>query len=111
MIHPRACAVSHHQQARSLRRQKQQRRNFFFIQNGKLQIADGVHGATLFEFNAVEFSAVEFNADKFVSAEFGARKRTRTSTPLREPGPEPGASANSAIRAQAARAHLKLHAY
>src|SRR5579864_8545544 len=31
---------------------------------------------------------------------FGARKRTRTSTPLREPGPEPGASANSAIRAQ-----------
>jgi hypothetical protein len=30
----------------------------------------------------------------------GARKRTRTSTPLREPGPEPGASANSAIRAQ-----------
>src|SRR5579859_536371 len=33
---------------------------------------------------------------------FGARKRTRTSTPLREPGPEPGASANSAIRAQRA---------
>jgi hypothetical protein len=29
----------------------------------------------------------------------GARKRTRTSTPLREPGPEPGASASSAIRA------------
>src|SRR5450755_1651910 len=35
----------------------------------------------------------------FISADFGARKRTRTSTPLREPGPEPGASANSAIRA------------
>src|SRR5258707_15086434 len=30
----------------------------------------------------------------------GARKRTRPSTPLREPGPEPGASASSAIRAQ-----------
>ncbi len=30
---------------------------------------------------------------------YGARKRTRTSTPLREPGPEPGASASSAIRA------------
>ena len=29
----------------------------------------------------------------------GARKRTRTSTPLRELGPEPSASANSAIRA------------
>ena len=31
--------------------------------------------------------------------DFGARKRTRTSTPLREPAPEAGASANSAIRA------------
>jgi hypothetical protein len=31
---------------------------------------------------------------------FGARKRTRTSTPLRELGPEPSASANSAIRAR-----------
>src|ERR1700687_3295733 len=30
----------------------------------------------------------------------GARKRTRTSTPLRELGPEPSASASSAIRAQ-----------
>ena len=31
----------------------------------------------------------------------GARKRTRTSTPLRELRPERSASANSAIRAQA----------
>src|ERR1700731_1096488 len=30
---------------------------------------------------------------------FGARKRTRTSTPLRELAPEASASANSAIRA------------
>ena len=43
MIHPRARSVSHHQQTRSLRRQEQQRRNFVFIQNGKLQFADGVH--------------------------------------------------------------------
>jgi hypothetical protein len=33
------------------------------------------------------------------SKSVGARKRTRTSTPLREPAPEAGASANSAIRA------------
>ena len=32
---------------------------------------------------------------------YGARERTRTSTPLREPAPEAGASANSATRAQA----------
>jgi hypothetical protein len=31
---------------------------------------------------------------------YGARKRTRTSTPLRELAPEASASANSAIRAQ-----------
>jgi hypothetical protein len=44
-----------------------------------------------------------------VRIEFGARKRTRTSTPLREPGPEPGASANSAIRAQLRRVkHVEI---
>ena len=37
---------------------------------------------------------------------YGARERTRTSTPLREPGPEPGASANSAIRAQVRRVNM-----
>ena len=35
----------------------------------------------------------------YESHEFGARKRTRTSTPLRELAPEASASANSAIRA------------
>src|ERR1700744_4014080 len=35
----------------------------------------------------------------FKVQKFGAEKRTRTSTPLRERGPEPRASANSAISA------------
>src|SRR6186997_2041471 len=39
------------------------------------------------------------DAPKRASARFGAEERTRTFTPLREPAPEAGASANSATSA------------
>jgi hypothetical protein len=38
--------------------------------------------------------------DRLATMDNGAQERTRTSTPLREPGPEPGASASSATWAQ-----------
>ncbi len=40
------------------------------------------------------------DSDWLATMDNGAQERTRTSTPLREPGPEPGASASSATWAQ-----------
>jgi hypothetical protein len=44
--------------------------------------------------------ASPFNNYLWDLIEFGAEKRTRTSTVLPPPGPEPGASTNSAISAR-----------
>ena len=48
-----------------------------------------------------KYEGAESRAFCFTIESIGARKRTRTSTPLRELRPERSASANSAIRAQA----------
>src|SRR6266852_5867895 len=47
-----------------------------------------------------EFSGLSATFQNANAGKIGARKRTRTSTPLRELAPEASASANSAIRAQ-----------
>ena len=48
-----------------------------------------------------KYEGAESRTFCFTIESIGARKRTRTSTPLRELRPERSASANSAIRAQA----------
>src|ERR1700681_4098879 len=47
VIHSGACSVRQYEKTRGARRQQQQGGNFFFIQNGKSQIADVVHRSSL----------------------------------------------------------------